>query len=201
MAGDREFLSFVRLVVSGKMADVRRQLTADASLATHAAKTGATRARARPFFFPAIGHYLYAGDTALHLAAAAYQRETAELLIKHGADVHSRNRLRLQPLHLAASTNHWNPDAQAGTIAALLAAGADPNAVDRLGVTPLHRATRTRSSSAVRALLAGGADPRLKNRHGSTARSLATRTTGRGGSGSGHARHEAGEILRLLDSH
>ena len=32
-------------------------------------------------FLDAIKHYVYAGDTGLHLAAAAYQRTTAELLI------------------------------------------------------------------------------------------------------------------------
>ena len=36
-----------------------------------------------------------------------------------------------EPLHYAADANHWDPAAQAETIAYLLSAGADPHAVDR----------------------------------------------------------------------
>jgi len=195
---DRDFVPFVRLVIAGSARDVRRRLAADPRLSAHQAKEGATRAGARQFFFSTIRQYLYAGDTALHMAAAAYRRDIAELLVARGADVHARNRLKLQPLHLAATTNHWNPAAQAETIVYLLSAGADPNATDRLGVTPLHRAARTRSPAAVKALLAGGADPRKKNRNGSTPVQLATWTTGRGGSGSAEARQRQAEILQLL---
>ena len=102
------------------------------------------------------------------------------------------------PLHYAADTNHWNPGAQAETIAFLISAGADPNDTDRRSVTPLHRAVRTRSSAAVRALLTGGADPRKKNGNGSTPLQLAKWTTGRGGSGSAQGRTEQAEIIRLL---
>jgi hypothetical protein len=177
---------------------VRRSLAARPSLATAAARVGATRGKPRPFFFTSIRHYLYAGDTALHLAAAAYQREIAALLVANGADVNAQNRLGARPLHYAADTNHWDPDAQTRTVVYLLSAGADPNATNRLGVTALHRAVRTRSSEAVKALLNGGADPRKKNRNGSTPLQLATRTTGRGGSGSARARAEAAEIIRVL---
>jgi ankyrin repeat protein len=193
-----EFLRLIRAVVAGDAVQVRQRLVSDPALATSSAHAGATRGEAKPYFFASIRHYLYEGDTALHLAAAAYQREIAEVLVTRGASVHARNRLTLQPLHLAATTNHWNPDAQAKTIAYLLSAGADPNASDRLGVTPLHRAVRTRSAGAVTALIVGGADPRKKNRSGSTPLHLAVQTTGRGGSGSPHARTEQAEIIRLL---
>jgi hypothetical protein len=193
-------LTFIRLVVAGKTADVRRLLEASPSLALEAAGAGATREDARPFFFTSIRHYMYAGDTPLHMAAAAYQRSIAELLVASGAAVSARNRMGATPLHYAADGNHWNPDAQAATIEYLLSAGADPNVVCKRGVTPLHRAVRTRSSAAVRALLAGGANPRQKNGNGSTPRQLATWTTGKGGSGSARAKSEQREIIRLLDA-
>src|SRR5881394_954894 len=105
---------------------------------------GATRDNASAFFFSEIAHYLYAGDTALHMAAAAFRRPVAKLLIAHGADCHAQNRLGATPLHYAADANHWDPTAQAKTIAYLLSVGADPDALDKNGVTPLHRAVRTR---------------------------------------------------------
>ena len=166
MGSDRDFLALIRCVVAGDVAEVGRQLTVRPALATTAAVAGAARTASRPFFFTSIRHYLYAGDTALHMAAAAYHPGIAELLIGRGADVRARNRMGAMPLHYAADTNHWNPGDQAATIAFLMSAGADPNDTDRRGVTPLHRAVRTRSSDAVRALLTGGADPRKKNGNG-----------------------------------
>ena len=192
------FLDFVRLVVHGDIDEVSRRLTADSSLAAAAAEVGATRNGASDFFFPEIAHYLYAGDTALHMAAAAFRRPVAELLIAHGADCRARNRRGAEPLHYAADTNRWEPAAQAETIEYLLSVGADPNALDNSGVTPLHRAVRTRSLPAVRALLDGGANPTAPNKSGSTPLHLAVQTTGRGGSGSEHARRQQADIIRLL---
>jgi hypothetical protein len=192
------FLEFVRQVVKGDLDEVSRRLAASPPLATAPAEAGATRRGTPDFFFTEIAHYLYAGDTALHLAAAAFRRPVAELLVAHGADCHARNRRGARPLHYAADTNHWEPAAQAETIAYLLSVGADANALDRSGVAPLHRAVRTRSLPAVRALLDGGADPRAPNRAGSTPLHVAVRTTGRGGSGSEHARRQQACIIRLL---
>jgi len=79
-----------------------------------------------------------------------------------------------------------------------LSVGTDPNALDSDGVAPLHRAVRTRSLPAVRALLDGGADPKLPNKAGSTPLHLAVQTTGRGGSGSQHARRQQTGIISLL---
>src|SRR5438105_10409337 len=157
------FLEFIRLVVAGDTDRVSRRLSAAPALARTAAAVGATRQQATDFFFPAISHYLYAGDTALHIAAAACSRPMAELLMTHGADCRARNRRGAEPLHYAADGGRWEPRAQAGVIEYLISMGADPNAVDKTGVAPLHRAVRTRSVAAVRALLAGGADPRIPN--------------------------------------
>ncbi|HWA25108.1 MAG TPA: ankyrin repeat domain-containing protein [Lacunisphaera sp.] len=195
------FPDFIRLVVAGEFAAVSRALAGDPVLATHQAKVGATR-RGRPaFFFRNIAHHLYAGDTALHLAAAAFQPRLARLLVGHGADWRKRNRRGAQPLHYAADTNRWVPTAQAEVIRYLLSVGADPNSVDKGGVTPLHRAIRTRSAPAVRALLEGGANPRTPNGTGTTPLELAVKTTGRGGSVSAHARQQQAEIIRLLREH
>lgn len=192
------FLEFVRHVVNGERDEVSRRLAASPALATAHAEAGASRHDAPDFFFAEIAHYLYAGDTALHMAAAAYRRPIATLLVAHGADCHAQNRRGARPLHYAADANHWEPTAQAETIEYLLSVGADPNAMDRSGVAPLHRAVRTRSLPAVRALLNGGADPRAPNRSGSTPLHLAVQTTGRGGSGSAHARQQQEGIIRLL---
>ena len=195
------FLRFVRLVVDGDVGEMSRRLADDPTLANMSSEVGATRQEAAAFFFPRIAHYLYAGDTALHLAAAAFQRQAAELLISHGAHCGARNRRGAQPLHYAADANRWDPQAQAETIKFLLSVGADPGALDGSGVAPLHRAVRTRSLAATRALLDGGAAPRQRNKAGSTPLHLAIQTTGRGGSGSPQAREQQAGIVRLLLEH
>jgi ankyrin repeat protein len=195
------FLDFVCLVVNGDIDETSRRLGAIPSLATASADVGAVRHGAPDFFFSEIAHYLYAGDTALHMTAAAFRRPVAELLVAHGADCRAKNRSGAEPLHYAADTNHWDPTAQAETIEYLLSIGADPNALDSSGVAPLHRAVRTRSLPAVRALLDGGAKPRAPNKAGSTPLHLAVRTTGRGGSGSEHARRQQTGIIGLLLKH
>jgi ankyrin repeat protein len=195
---DVAFLRFIRLVVSRPVDDVAHRLARTPSLATTSSAIGATRQSASDFFFADISHYLYAGDTALHMAAAAFRRGVAELLIAHGADCRAKNRRGDEPLHYAADANRWDPDAQAETIEYLISIGADPNAVNKNGVAPLHRAVRTRSLAAVRALLDGGANARQRNAAGSTPLHLAVQTTGRGGSGSPEAREQQAAIVRLL---
>jgi len=189
---------FIRTIVDGDAAQVRSQLRSAPALATQVCRRGATRQHPE-HFFRQIAHYMYEGDTPLHMAAAAFQRDIALWLIRCGADVRARNRRGAEPLHYAADANHWNPAAQAATIAGLLAAGADANALDKSGVAPLHRAVRTRCAAAVKALLDGGADPTLTNGHGSTPLDLASRTTGRGGSGTLRAREQQLAIRRLLE--
>ncbi len=193
-----DFLDFVEQVVNGDMDEVSRRLAVNPSIATESAEIGATRQDASNYFFSEIAHYIYGGDTALHMAAAAFQRPIAELLVAHGADCRAKNRRRAEPLHYAADANHWDPTAQAETIEYLLSVGADSNALDSSGVAPLHRAVRTRSLPAVRALLDRGANPRAPNRSGSTPLHLAVQSTGRGGSGSDHARQQQAGIIGLL---
>ena len=195
------FFDFVRHVVNGDIAEVSRHLVANPSFANAPSDVGATREDPTTFFFSDIAHYLYAGDTALHMAAAAFRRPVAELLVAHGADCRAKNRRGAEPIHYAADTNHWDPAAQAETIAYLVAIGADVNALDKSGVASLHRAVRTRSLSAARALLEGGANLKTPNKAGSTPLHLAVQNTGRGGSGSEHARQQQAAIIGLLLEH
>jgi ankyrin repeat protein len=192
------FLDFVQLIVAGDADRVSRCLADDPGLATASSPVGATRRDALPFFFDEIRHYMYSGDTGLHMAAAAFQRPIAKLLVAHGADCRATNRRRAQPLHYAADANHWDPAAQARTIQYLTSIGADPGATDIDGTAPLHRAVRTRSLAAVRALLDAGANAIQTNKSGSTPLHLAVQTTGRGGSGSDRAREQQAAIIRLL---
>jgi ankyrin repeat protein len=198
-------MDFMRAIVADEAETVSRLLAASPNLASAPLTEGASRQGPKGYWFVEIGHYVYKGDTALHVAAAAYRHAIARKLIDSGADVRARNRRGAAPLHYAADggpgSPSWNPEAQAATIAVLIAAGADPNAIDNSGVAPLHRAVRTRCTGAAQALLEGGADIRRKNKSGSTPMRLATLTTGRGGSGSAEAKAEQAEIVRLLESH
>jgi hypothetical protein len=195
--GDSAFMELVHAISSGDAATALRLLATSPEFARMRAE--------EDVFLEEITHYLYAGDSALHIAAAAYQHEIARKLIAMGADVRARNRRGAEPLHYAADgvpgSRSWNPRAQAATIASLIEAGADPNAVDKSGVMPLHRAVRTRCATAVRALLDGGADPRGRNGTGSTPMDLATRNTGRGGTGSPESKAQQEEVRRWLEQH
>jgi hypothetical protein len=148
-------------------------------------------------------HWIYAGDTVLHVAAAGYRVEIARMFLAAGADAGSaKNRRRSQPLHYAADgyldSPTWNAGRQVEMICLLLKAGSEIDAADKNGATPLHRAVRTRCAAAVRCLLEAGADPTIKNKPGSTPFHLAVQNTGRGGSGSGQARAAQREILQAF---
>lgn len=199
------FREFVEAIVSGDGATAIKLLDALPRLTTERAAQGATHQFPKQSFFDRIGHYMYEGDTALHMAAAAFQVRIVKELIARGADVHARNRRGAQPLHYAVdggpSLPGWNPDAQTEIITMLIQSGADPNAVDKGGVAPLHRAVRNRCAAAVGALIDRGADPRAPNKSGSTPMLLATQNTGRGGSGSAEAKSQQQEIVRLLEKH
>jgi hypothetical protein len=199
---DDALMTLVMTIIAADDAAVFGMLARNPALARTHFKQGATRQAARTYQIDEIGHYIYAGDTALHLAAAAYRQETARQLLALGASVHATNRRGAEPLHYAADgvpgSPAWDPGAQAATIVCLIKAGADPNARDKGGATPLHRAVRTRCSAAVKALLEGGADPQRKTKRGSTSMLLATQNTGRGGSGSPEAKAQQEKIVRLL---
>jgi ankyrin repeat protein len=182
-----------------------RLLAESPLLARQAVTVGATRESANAYYFKQIAHYVYAGDTPLHVAAAAYQTAITEELVAEGANPSARNRRGAEPLHYAADgipgSDLWDPSAQYAIVEFLIGAGANPNSRDKSGVAPLHRAVRTRCTAAVRALLMNGADALERNKSGSTPLHLAVQNTGRGGTGSAGSRKEQKEIIRLLLGH
>jgi len=148
-------------------------------------------------------HWIYVGDTALHVAAAGHRVEIVKALLAAGADVNAaQNHRRSRPLHYAAdgANNHpnWKATRQVETIRALLDAGAEIGAGDKNGATALHRAVRTRCALAVKFLLERGADATALNKPGSTAFHLAVQNTGRGGSGSAGAHAAQREIIEAF---
>ena len=150
-----------------------------------------------------IAHWLYVGDTALHVAAAGYRVEIAKMLLAAGADPNAdKNHRRSQPLHYAADgyleNPAWNAPRQVAMIRLLLDAGADLHAQDKNGATPLHRAVRTRCAAAVACLLEAGGDATVQNKPGSTPFHLAVQNTGRGGSGAEQAKTAQREIIQAF---
>jgi hypothetical protein len=147
-----------------------------------------------------IVHWLYAGDTALHLAAAGHRVELLRQLLAAGADPNATaNHRQSSPLHYAAdgyiNGPDWDAKRQVKTIQCLLAAGADLNAQDKNGATPLHRAVRTRCAAAVKCLLKAGSDATRRNHSGSTPFHLAVQNTGRGGTGAEAAKAAQRQII------
>jgi hypothetical protein len=188
--------ALLRAILDDDRARAKALLKAERGLATR-------RIEEAKLYRSQIFHWIYVGDTALHLAAAGYRVEIARLLLAAGADPNAAtNHRQSGPLHYAAdgyvNGPVWDPKRQVKTIRCLLDAGADVNAPDKNGATPLHRAVRTRCAAAVKYLLEAGADPKLKNKPGSTPFHLAVQNTGRGGSGSDEARAGQRQIIGVF---
>lgn len=180
-------------IVNDDRTTVHSLLQADSGLATQ----GIDKAK---LYQGPILHWMYVGDTALHLAAAGHRVEMVRLLLAAGANPNaSMNHRRGSPMHYAADGQitepTWNPEAQVQTIRILADAGANINAQDLNGATPLHRAVRTRSAAAVAFLLSIGAAPVLKNKSGSTPFHLAVQNTGHGGTGDPKAKDAQRQII------
>ncbi len=149
-----------------------------------------------------IPHWLYRGDTPLHLAAAGLRLGALNALLSRGAAVDPVNRRGAAPLHYAcdprpSSVRAWSHQTQCEVIERLIKAGASVDRVDRGGVRPLHRAVRARSVSAVQALLSAGANPLSRTRdRGSTPLHMVVTSTG--ASGTADTLAQQIEIARLL---
>ncbi len=148
-----------------------------------------------------IFHWIYVGDTWLHLAAAGYRVEIVELLLNAGADPNAaRNGRKSTPLHYASdgyiAGPEWSEERQVLTLKTLIQNRGNIHAQDMNGASPLHRAVRTRCAGAVRFLLDAGSDPAMRNKPGSTPFHLAVQNTGRGGSGEQKAIDAQREIIQ-----
>jgi ankyrin repeat protein len=184
--------SLLAAVLDNDLGGVQRFLIADPALTGGAAPS--------PRFYESIVHWMYAGDSALHLAAATHRPQICQILLNAGSDPNSaRNHRRSTPLHYAAdgyvNNPAWNPRDQVATLDCLLKSGAHLDARDMNGATPLHRAVRTRCAEAVKYLLSRGADPLIQNKNGSTPFHLAVQNTGRGGTGADIAKLGQKQIL------
>jgi hypothetical protein len=89
---DQPFLDLVRAIISGNAGKAADLVDGSPVLLHEQAAVGATRNGSDSYFFEAIAHYMYAGDTALHMAAAGFQYEIVQALIDRGADCTARNR-------------------------------------------------------------------------------------------------------------
>jgi len=188
--------NLIAAVLKNDVPGTRQLLQSEPDLAT-------TSFRTEKLFRAEIFHWIYVGDTPLHLAAAGYRAEIVRLLLKHGADPNAaRNRRKSTPLHYAADgfitcpAGAANP--QVKTLECLLENGASLQAQDANGATALHRAVRTRSAAAVKFLLAAGSDMTMRNKPGSTPFHLAVQNTGRGGSGTRAAINAQREIIEAF---
>ena len=104
------------------------------------------------------------GSTALAWASYHDELETAELLIRAGADASAANEYGVTPLTLACTNR------SAAMVGKLLTAGADPNIAQWTGETPLMTCSNAGSVEAVKLLLTAGADANAKeNELGQTA--------------------------------
>jgi uncharacterized protein len=90
------------------------------------------------------------GSTALLWAAHWNDLDTADALIRAGADPNLANDLRMTPLSLACT------NANAALVERLLNAGANPNTAIATGETPTITCAGTGSAAAVRALIRQG---------------------------------------------
>ena len=112
------FENLLEAIVDDDTQRVAALLAADARLAQ------ASVAQAR-LYDECIFHWLYAGDTALHLAAAGYRTSIVEQWLAAGADVNAQaNHRRSTPLHDAADgfITHpaWDAVAHVATLRCLL---------------------------------------------------------------------------------
>ena len=104
------------------------------------------------------------GNTPLHYAVAARDRERVFLLLKYKADANLANRQGTTPLHLTMDSE---------VAARFLEVGADPNQPDSLANTPLHSAVKRRLKDIVRIMIEKKADTSLANAGGKTPLNLA----------------------------
>src|SRR5262245_31224619 len=121
--------SLLAAILDDNVAQVKKLLKREPELVS-------ARVEKAVFYDTAIFHWLYVGDTALHLAAAGYRLEIVTALIAAGADPNAAfNHRRGTPLHYAAdgyiNGPAWDTKRQVETIRKLLEAGAGIDSKDK----------------------------------------------------------------------
>ncbi len=145
-------------------ADVHARMKEDENLLTEVSKRK-LRALAKTNIFDNLPRT----GTPLHWAAWKNARDTAELLLSRGADIHATDKDDLTPLHWAVRKNARD------TAQLLISRGADLHENDKYGNTPLHWAVRSNACDAADLLISHGADFQAKNKYGRTPLHWATR--------------------------
>ena len=102
------------------------------------------------------------GDTGLHVACRAGQKDIADLLIQLGADVTIKNKDGNTGLHAACIAG------QKDIADLLIQLGADVNIKNKDGNTGLHAACIAGQTDIADLLIQLGADVNIKNNHGNT---------------------------------
>ncbi|XP_013406475.1 tankyrase-2-like [Lingula anatina] len=102
------------------------------------------------------------GWTPLHYAALCGHCNAAALLIQHGTDPSSTDKLGRTPLHYAARGGHCN------AVTLLIQHGADPRREDIDGWTPLHFAAMCGHCNVAALLIQHGTDPSSTDKDGRT---------------------------------
>jgi len=128
-----------------------RAAASDAPLADAAEKMDRARIRTLLQQLADVNTPQIDGMTALHWATYQDEAETAQLLVRAGANVKAANRYGVTPLSLACTNGNG------AMVELLLKAGADPNAALPGGETALMTAARVGDLASVKALLLHGA--------------------------------------------
>src|SRR5436190_16705185 len=98
-------MGLAEAILASDTAGVARLLRASPDLARASFAEGATRSDPQAHWLEKIGHYVYKGDTALHVAAAVYRHGIAGQLVDTGADVRAQSPWR----RAAALRRRWGP--------------------------------------------------------------------------------------------
>ncbi len=145
------------------VADVARAGAASAELADAAMKQNREAVRSLLQRKADVNAPQVDGTTALHWAVRLDDLDTADMLIRAGANVSAANRAGATPMQLAALNGN------AAMVEKLVKAGADPNApLTPSGDTALMMASRTGKTDAVSVLLESGANVNAKETWGGT---------------------------------
>jgi ankyrin repeat protein len=148
-----------------------------------------------------ISHWMYTGDTAMHLLCAAKQIEGINQLIDNGCGINTNNnRRKSTPLHYACEyifeQDVYDQEQQEKLILKLIELGANINAEDKNGNTPLMTAIRSRALKAVQVL--NTLNPILKTEHLDKIERMLNSNTGRGGVSCEQAKANLIEIKKLM---